>query len=147
MIKKHKNKIVIASIAILGILLIILGSINTNKERKEEFKYEEYTENLEKKIEKFLLNVDGINKVEVIVTLDTSSEQVYAQNQSNYDFITIDSKNGESPVNITEIYPTVRGVAVACTNGSNPTVKMEVTKLISSYLGISSNRIEIVEIK
>ena len=147
MLKKHKNVILISCIALIGIILIILGSYNGKNEKNENFQYEEYTENLEKKIEKFLLSVDGINKVEVIVTLDTSSEQVYAQNQSNYDFITIDSKNGESPVNITEIYPTIRGVAIACTNGNDPNVKMEVTKLISSYLGISSNRIEIVEIK
>ena len=40
-----------------------------------------------------------------------------------------------------------RGVAIACTNGNDDRVKMQLTKLISAYLGISSNRIEIIGIK
>lgn len=149
MIKKHKNKILIVCLALIGILMIVFGTISTKSSSKnsESFVYEEYTEDLEEKIENFLLSVGGIEKVEVIVTLDTSSEQVYAQNQTTYDFLTVDEGNGESPVNITEIYPTVRGVAIACTNGENDEVKMKLTKLVSAYLGISTNRIEIVNIK
>ena len=49
-------------------------------------------------------------------------------------------------VEITEIFPIVRGVAIACTNGNDDLVRMKITDLISSYLGISSNRIKIVAI-
>ena len=149
MMKRHKYKIIIISLALLGILLIALSSMVSNRKSKEKesFSYEEYTSSLEEKIEKFLLSIDGIEKANVIVTLDTSCEQVYAQNQTTYDFLTVNSGDGESPVNITEIYPTVRGVAIACTNGENDEVKMKLTKLISAYLGISTNRIEIVDIK
>ena len=146
--KKYKNKIVIGILASLGVVLIIISSFNATKNNKEsDFIYDEYTKELEKKLEDFLLSIEGIEKAEVIITLDTSSEQVYAQNQSTYDFLTINNGSGESPVNITEIYPTVRGVAIACTNGGNDETRMRLTKLISAYLGISSNRIEIVSIK
>ena len=149
MLKKNKSIITIGAICVIGVMLILLSSISIrdSTEESERLNYEQYTADLEKKIEGFLLSIDGIKKAEVIVTLDTSNEHVYAQNQSTYDFLTINSSNGESPVHITDIYPTVRGIAISCTNGSSDEVKMKLTKLISAYLGISSNRIEIVSIK
>ncbi len=147
--KNKKSLVIVIITAILGVLLIVVGGISTKKEESsyEKIDYKSYTNELEKKLESFLMSIDGINKVEVIVTLENSSEQVYAQNQTTYDFLTITSDNGESPVYITEIYPIVRGVAISCTNGGDDEVKMKINRLISAYLGISSNRIEIVEIK
>jgi stage III sporulation protein AG len=144
MIKKHKNKLIIISLAFIGVILIVFGSFNFNKNKSEnEFSATTYTKDLEKKIEGFLKNVDGIRNVRVILTLDTSNEHIYAKNDSSYDYFV--SSNG-TLVEITERFPVVRGVAIACTNGDDDTVKMKVTELISSYLGISSNRIKIVEI-
>ena len=144
MIKKHKSKIIISLLALLGIALILLGSSSFNSEKDTDcFSSTAYASELEKKLESFLKNVDGINNVDVIVTLDISNEKVYAKNESSYDYIL--SSKGD-PIKIAEIYPCVRGVAVACTNGHNDNVKKEITELISSYLGISSNRIKIVPI-
>ncbi len=143
MIKRHKGKIIIISFAIIGVLLIIFSSISFKSKKEAEFSATTYTKELEKKIEGFLKEVEGINKVKVILTLDCSYEQVYAQNNSSYDYII--TSNGEL-VEITEIFPVVRGVAIACTNGNDDIVRMKITELISSYLGISSNRIKIVEI-
>jgi len=149
MLKKNKRIIAIGAIAVFGVVLIALSSISVRDSTTSDttLSYEEYTTELEKKIEGFLLSINGIKKARVIVTLDTSNEHVYAQNQSTYDFLTISSGNSESPVHITDIYPTVRGIAISCTDGDNNEVKMRITKLVSAYLGISSNRIEIVSIK
>lgn len=149
MLKKNKSIIAIVAIAALGVILISISSLFTHDTSTitESLSYEEYTTELERKIENFLLSISGIKKAQVVVTLDTSSEHVYAQNQSTYDFLTINSSSGETPVHITDIYPTVRGIAISCTNGDNSEVKMRITRLISAYLGISSNRIEIVSIK
>ncbi|MBO5439023.1 MAG: hypothetical protein J6A53_00030 [Clostridia bacterium] len=144
-IKKHKNIIIVISLVALGIILILFGT-NKQKQNKTEvnFDYENYAKELENKIEDFLLSIEGIKKARVMVTLDTTFEKVYAQNQSTLDLLTINTSDGKSPVYITEVYPTVRGIAIACTNGDNDEVKMKITRLISAYLGISSNRIEIV---
>ena len=149
MIKKNKGIITIAALAVIGVMLILFSSISVRDTTENEavISYENYTKSLESKIESFLLSIEGIKKAQVIVTLDTSNEHVYAQNQSTYDFLTVNSNGGESPVHITDIYPTVRGIAISCTNGGSDQVKMRITKLISAYLGISSNRIEIVSIK
>lgn len=149
MIKSKKGIILIITIALLGLILIIASNFTDSESTESIHKIdqESYTTKLENKIKDFLLRIDGINKAEVIVTLDTSNEQIYAQNQSTLDYLIINSNNGESPVYVTEIYPTVRGIAIACTNGESDEIKMKITKLISAYLGISSNRIEIIGIK
>jgi hypothetical protein len=127
MIKKHKNKLIIISLAFIGVILIVFGSFNFNKNKSEnEFSATTYTKDLEKKIEGFLKNVDGIRNVRVILTLDTSNEHIYAKNDSSYDYFV--SSNG-TLVEITERFPVVRGVAIACTNGDDDTVKMKVTEL------------------
>lgn len=144
MFKKYKNKIIISSLVIIGIILILISSIDFSRKEKTEFSSSMYTDALEKKIEDFLENIEGIYDAKVIVTLDTSEETVYAQNSNSLDYIL--TSDG-SPISITEIYPTVRGVAIACTNGERDDIKMKITELISAYLGISSNRIKIVAIK
>ena len=144
MLKKHKSKIIISLLAIFGIVLILLGSTGFRTEKSSNsFSPSTYTAELEKKLESFLKNVDGIDNVDVIVTLDISNERVYAKNEGSYDYIL--SSSGD-PISIAEIYPYVRGVAVACTNGQSDNVKKEITELISCYLGISTNRIKIVPI-
>lgn len=144
MLKKHKSKIIISLLAVFGIVLILLGSTGFRAEKSSNsFSPSTYTAELEKKLESFLKNVDGIDNVDVIVTLDISNERVYAKNEGSYDYIL--SSSGD-PISIAEIYPYVRGVAVACTNGQSDNVKKEITELISCYLGISTNRIKIVPI-
>lgn len=147
MLKNRKSIIVVVSLIFIGVALIFGSSLleDGEKESSIQLDYEKYVSNLEEKIESFLLKIQGINKAEVIITLDTSSEQIYAQ--SNDSYVIIDKESGESPINITEIYPTVRGIAIACTNGNSDETKMKITKLISAYLDISTNRIEIVGIK
>lgn len=136
MLSKNKNKIIVFSLVVAGILLIFGGNLIKKQESGEEkFDVQQYTASLENKIENFLINVKGINEVKVIVYLDNSSEKVYSQGNR--------SGSGAS----TEVLPTVRGVAIACTNGDSDDVRAEINGLVSSYLGISSARIKIVAIR
>ncbi len=146
MLKKHKNKIIIISLIAIGVLLVIFSTFkgkNTDNTNTDEFSCKLYTKELEEKIEKFLLNVDGIKNVNVIITLDSSAEKIYGDKNVSYDLLSINSsKKGITYTQ--EIYPCVRGVAIACTNGDSDEVKNKITRLISAYLGIPTNRIEIV---
>ena len=147
MLKNKKSIIFVVALALIGIALIFGSSLfeDSGTEISIQLDYEKYVSNLEEKIESFLLKIQGISKAEAIITLDTSSEQIYAQ--SNDSYVIIDKESGESPINITEIYPTVRGIAIACTNGNSDEMKVKITKIISAYLDIPTNRIEIVGIK
>lgn len=130
MLKRNKNKIIISSLVILGIVLILSSSLAG---KKTDNSNEEYINSLETKIEEFLKEVDGIKEAKVIITLEEydkeSNEELFGDNSD------------------TTSVPKVRGVAVACTNGDNYAVQEKITSLISSYLGIPSNRVKIVAIK
>lgn len=146
MFKKYKNKIIISSLVIIGIVLILSGSIvtNNNSSDKNYFDADAYTKKLEEKTEDFLRSVKGIKDVKVVIFLDGSSEKVYAQNKSTFDYLTVNSGGGENAVYLGETYPVIRGVAVSCTNGDDASVQVEITELICRYLGISSSRVKIV---
>ncbi len=145
MIKKHKNKIIVGVLLLLGIFFILFSTVKTkiNTSNESDFSCEQYTKALEEKLEKFLLSVDGINNVNVIITLDGSSEKVYEGGGGSLSLIGGNNKDNEENASL-EIFPYVRGVAISCTNGDNDYIKNKLTRLISAYLGIPSNRIEIV---
>ncbi len=128
--KRHKNKIIISSLVILGIMFIILGSVNAKTDSNNS---ENYVNNLENKLENFLKTVEGINEAKVIITLEENDEE--------------EIKEIFGDESTSTLYPKVRGVAVACTNGNDYKVQEKITNIVSSYLGISSNRVKIVAIK
>lgn len=148
-----KNKIWMLSLGfIIGILLIIWGSASAEKEEQiqpsdepGEEKY--YSEILEEKLTAFLESVNGIDSVEVLVTVDGGSEYKYAGKGGGEgyasDYLVINNGENEEPVVVQEIYPKIRGVAVVCTGGNSSAVKEQVTSLLSTALGISSNKIEV----
>ena len=139
-----KKTVLIIALVIIGLVLIILGNKSEKSDADNQvIDYKSYTKELENKLESFLVSIDGIKKAKVIITLDNSSEQGNAQNQTTYDYLTNGSSKSEGSI----AYPSVKGVAIACTNGNNDEMKIKITKLITAYLGISSNRIEIVGIK
>ena len=128
--KRHKNKIIISSLVILVILFVTLGSKDYSTKK---YSNEEYIALQEAKLEEFLISIEGIKKANVIITIE---EAEIEDNKSVFG-----SQGDQS------IYPKVRGVAIACTNGDNYKVKEKITNVVSRYLGISSNRVKIVAIK
>ena len=133
MFKKNKNKIIISSLVIIGVTLILIASFQEKSKGTNTF--DDYCNELELKIEAFLKNVEGIEDVNVIVTLEP------LEKSDSFE----DVFNSESTEEVS--LPQVRGVAVACTNGDNYEMQKKVTDIITSYLGISSKRVKIVAIK
>ena len=128
--KISKNKKLLLIILVLVGLVLIFSSSYTPVNTETDS--DEYINQLEKKLEDFLLNVDGINKVKVIITLDSSMPDV--ENKGYY------SKTDTT-------LPYVRGVVIACTNGGSDYVKAELTDIVSKYLGIGANKVKITDIK
>lgn len=136
--KNIKLYVVIIIIGVVGALLLFSAKFKQTNTENTDISLNTYTTYIEDKIESFLLSVDGIKNVRVIVTLEDSGEKLYI-NQGSF----LKDYSGNGTVT-SESYPSIRGVAIACTNGDNDFVKNRITKLISAYLGISTNRIEIV---
>ena len=140
-----KNRIIAAAIA-AGIALIIAGGVLSSKENSgvDDGKSAiagklEYELQLERRIEELCLS---------LVTLDGGTEEIYASNSR----AKTDDRSGENSVEypsssdalrLGEKYPEIRGVAVVVSGGESAQVRKNVTELLSSSLGISSNRIAV----
>lgn len=152
---KNKNMLLPFLGIILAIVLFISGAFGnetaaplTGNRYTAEYTSEElktYTEQLEEKIENFLNEINGITNATVILTVESSSETVYATQGENSDYVLIkDSKGNENAIPLTEISAKIRGIAVVCDYGGNERLKMTVIELLASLFDLGSNRISIL---
>ncbi len=158
---------------IVGLLLILLSSFDRDKNASASADSSvptaavsaDYTERTEIKLKSIISDMLGSSKVTVMVTLESGSEYVYAdevktdaeltkdqtrlktqQNDSNQKTYVIvkDSDGNEKPLIVTEKMPVVRGVVVVCEGGSETAVAAAVRKAVSSALGIDENKICVI---
>ena len=147
-LKADKQKLGIIGLAVLGIVLILFSSrdnIPSDNQDTDVRKYTDvsfYTGYLEERIGELCRSIAGIQDAVVFLTLDCSSEYVYA-NEKASDYLILSDKDGEQAVMLCEIYPQVRGVAIVCTGGDIPRIRETVTELLAASLGLPSNKIKV----
>ena len=146
--KDKRNWMIVLGIA--GVFFLLVGSYDFSDGKNDtpnSFLYEKYESALEEKLEEFCSYIEGIENIKVFVSLEVSEETVYAQNssissaQSTYEYLLFGS---DEALPIYEIMPKIRGVAIACDRGSDPYIQKLVTEVISSALGIPTNKIKVV---
>ncbi len=106
---------------------------------------------LEERIATLIRQVDGVGDCHVMVTLESGSRLVYAadrtysiaaENDSGSEkILLIETDGGPAGLLVTEIQPSVKGVAIVCDGGGDPAVCRQVTGLVSAAFNISSGRI------
>ncbi len=155
---KGKRWLAIAAAAAAGLILLSYRAVSHKTEKKEGnpgfYEVSYYTENLEERIAGLCRASGGVGEVSVFLTLESGSEYVYATNSDqkegangdysgSREYLIVTADGSSSPVQVTEIYPKVRGVAVVCSGGDSPEIKKRLTELLSAALGIPSNRIRV----
>ncbi len=124
------------------------------------FAAEVYEKTLEDRLTALLLQVEGAGEVTVMVTLESGMQAVYAQTiqqstdtsktqqeetseRSSYsaEYVLVESGGDKQALTETTLQPTVKGVAVVCTGAQDVHVVSRITELVSTVLGIPSNRI------
>lgn len=161
-LSENKKLAAIISLGLVGMMLIALSSFGGEKKRNEEKPKEQiqFVESgeFEKTISDFLSNISGAGRVEVMLTYDSGKESVYATDngenslkgengreeiKTSSEHIIIKTDSGESGLEIKEIYPKIRGVAVICDGGSNPVIKEQITLLLCALFDINSTQISV----
>lgn len=135
-----KHKFVMAGLLVIGVVLIIAGSIGSSgsgDSRTTSSEPTDYESTLERRLEELCLSVAGIDRAKVFVTVDSGTGSSGATGV----FGTSSYRTGE------EVTPTVRGVAAVVTRGDDANVKKTLTELIASSLGIPTNRVSIAPCK
>ncbi len=110
---------------------------------------------LEERITALVSQVAGVGSCHVLVTLESGSRYVYAAEQSysvdenrhaaSEKTLLVETDTGPVGLLVAELQPTVKGVAVVCAGGGDPTVCERVTNLICAAFNISSGRVCVVK--
>ena len=137
---------------LIGLLLLLFGDGVSDKtasrsenERQEYLAVQFYTEHLEKRIEDLCRQMRGISEAHVLLTLDGSSEYVYAEDggSASREYVLMQRDSTEAPLLVKEICPRIRGVAVVCTHGDDSAVRLAITELLSAALGIPASAVRV----
>ncbi len=154
------RKIIIAA-GIILILLLFFSTLSFGGEKDAEVSAAENPAEielaLEQRLERLVSSIDGAGSAVVMVTLETTSEHVYAEetrsetslgtgtdssseNRSSETSIAT-AGSGRDALEKSVIQPKVRGVAVVCAGASDPVIKEKVTKAVSGVLNIGVSQV------
>lgn len=174
-------------VAIIGIIIIIAGSAILGGGKNDDGAIErQYTGNsgeasgknatdmnqIEEKLKSILSQVQGVGKVDVMITYETTSENVPAYDtkknmnrteekdgdggtrsieQEEYDSTLAYEESatggGKAPVILKELEPKVRGVLVVAEGAENISVRERICSAVSVVLDIPMHKVEVVERK
>ena len=168
---KSKLNIVVI-IGLLGVLLIFISNLFDSKKNNtvnyinaSEILTDNYADEIEEKLENVISDMLGGTKVQVLVTLESSAEYIYAnetktdigvtedkesqknqQSDSNEKKYVLmkDSDGNEKALVVCKIMPEVKGVVVVCESGQTDAVAAAVRLAVKSALQIDENKICII---
>ena len=155
-LKKAKGLTVAITFLLIGVLLTFFSGRKESKtEPSEKYVFDEsaYEEQLEKRLKTIVENIDGVGRVDVMITLEGSAVYTYATD-TTYDtradgdskaesnvVLSVNGSNNKEAVISGYKLPAVKGAAVVCSSALSPTLEMKVVGIVASALGIPTNRI------
>lgn len=124
-----------------------------------------YADELERRLEKVLSTIEGAGRVEVMVTISASSEQVLQNDLSRQESVTRETDaqggvrnnyeisedsqtvlygegNGE-PYVVKELMPQVEGVVVSCEGGDRASIQAEISAAVQALFDIPTHKIKV----
>ena len=98
---------------------------------------------LEDRVTALLSRVDGVGDCYVMVTLEQSTQQVYASESASggESVLTVATDSGPVGLLITEIQPIIKGVVVVCDGGGDAAVCERVTAAVATAFNLSTRRV------
>ena len=129
---KNKKLLLVALIAVVGILLITLsshGESGDSDSLQRDISLEEYKLNMENEISSLCSSVSGVGKCRVYITFERGEETVY---------------KGSSVVETKP--PKVKGVMIACRGADDDGVRSQLTEMMTALFDIGSNRVAILKL-
>ncbi|MBO5486400.1 MAG: stage III sporulation protein AG [Eubacterium sp.] len=152
-------------VLLCGILLILLsygkgGSAGEKNESEtgvvpvedQKTDMEQYKIKREQELKELLQKVDGVGKVEVMLTLKGSNEKVtlkdntYKGEDTEEETVLIeDSDRNSSPYILQEKEPEVEGVVIVCEGGEDAATKREISEAVCALFQIESHKIKILK--
>ena len=110
-------------------------------------------EAFEARLEQTLSQIEGAGKTRVVLTLDSGSRQILAQDveresdgAGSSTVVTVGGGSlGQAVVPLQTVAPSFRGALVVCPGGGDAQTRLRLVEAVSALTGLSSNRISICE--
>lgn len=132
---------ILVAAGIVGILLMLLSELLPEGEKGQSDPLQdaaEMTDQLEQRLERIVAGIEGTGRCRVMVTLENGVKYVYADSGGS------GLSRQEQGLLVTELQPTVKGVAVVCEGGNDEAVRRRVTDAVTAVLHITANRVCVV---
>ena len=142
-------------ILLLGISLIIVsipsGKTKKNTQSSETTAKEDSTDLYVKKQERRLVNalkhVEGVGKVKVMITVNSSKEAVVNKDSPYEQSSSEKEKTVKEDEQIKEVEPVVEGVVVVAQGGGNDIIKNQIVEAVSVLFHISSYKVKVLKME
>ena len=133
---------------VLGIIIVIFSGNDTENIEIISDADMDRVHVMEMQIKNALEKIEGVGKTEVILSLKSSEQNIYAKEGDEKAEIVIVNENGtqKALVECTES-PVFKGALIVCDGGDNSKVRLEITEAVKALTGISSQNIIITKMK
>ena len=142
-------------VILAGVVLLLLPSFGGAVESSQESGSDPFqVEELERKLEQALAQIDGVGEVRVVLTLQSGPRRILAQDsQSTVDEgrteaevtnVVISAGSGvEGTVTLQQLSPQFQGALVVCSGGGEPTVQLRLVEAVSALTGLGADKISV----
>lgn len=178
-----KNQLIL--ILLIGILLLVVAIPTEKKENQVQIEdcdtqdlkregiskngEEKYISNLEKKLKETLECVEGVGKVEVLITLKSTGQKIVEKDrnsnikssdekdatggtrevkdeqQEKQSVYIHDTDGSQKPYISKEMLPEIAGVLVVADGGAKPVVIQNITEAVQALFGVEVHKIKIMK--
>ena len=165
-----KNLKFIIILIVVGLVIIFLPDFSASSKDEVDISLSgstdnlEYARALEARVKNIVERLDGAGTCEVMITLESGTEQVFAvesrenKTQSSdsqrvssaYDsersILTVSSAGGQQPIIVRQDEPKVRGVVIACEGADNQNTALKITEAVKTLFSIPSSSICVIKL-
>lgn len=112
-----------------------------------------YAKETETRLKELLMEIEGVGKANVMLTITSTEEYVYAETMKSGDsraengYVIIDNGSRKEALVKRVNNPAISGVVIVCEGGDDPKVCERIYKAASTALNIPANRIYVAEMK
>ena len=147
---KTSPKLVIYLIATLIciVLLLLMNSQSENKAVSDDVSAitpnSQYKDALEKELEEIITKIDGVGKVTVMLTVDSTYSYEYVSDTKNNESETVIIGNKEALISKIS-NPKISGVLVVCSGGDSVKVKEKIINSVATVLDIPYSKVYVAK--
>lgn len=144
-------------ILLIGIIFMMIPSKKKTEAMPQNTALEaqEKENELEKRLQEILSQIDGVGKVSVMLTTVTGEETVYQTDGSGYTgesqrqtTIIVNRSDRSQYGLIRQVNPPIYlGAVVVCQGGGKSQIKMAVTEAVAKATGLTANHITVLKMK